>query len=187
MNIGWAQVALSVSFCYGRHRGDGKNAHLNRDAMDKICLNMRECFLLTRSFYRHFTETNYDERVKSGLKLNFNKDDLNQYNPAGFISLGKGTHDFSVSVGRVYWMGPVSSAICVSQCNNLNIFLRSQKGSKKVDHFVVPVGRESASHEERYLVAELLARPPPWGSYWESAAEYFSEKEIVVSESISCE
>ncbi len=46
MNIGWAQVALGESFCYGRHIGDGKDVHMKKDKMDMIYKNMRGCFHL---------------------------------------------------------------------------------------------------------------------------------------------
>ncbi|KAF8325026.1 hypothetical protein F5887DRAFT_1021023 [Amanita rubescens] len=147
MDIGWAQVALDVSFCYGRQKGDGKHAHLKKDQMEKIRQNM---------------QANYDKRVKSGsLKLDFNKDDLNQYDPAGFTSKGEGTTDFSVKLGYLYWMKT------------------PQKDSKDITHFVVPVGKVP-DEPEHYFIAEMTSRLPPWKSYWKSAIEYFSEKEFVV-------
>ena len=63
-------------------------------------------------------------------------------------------------------------------------FSQPQKDSKDIMHFIVPVGKVSDSVDERYFVAEMTSRLPPWKSYWKSAAKYFSEKEFVVSESI---
>lgn len=120
MNIRWAQVALSVTFCYGRARGERKAVHMYEDKMEIIHLNMRECFQRTRSFYRHLTEKNYEQRVESGsLKLNFNKDDLNQFDLAGFVSVPEGIDDF---LGYVHWMKSASPAICAC-CTSVTILI----------------------------------------------------------------
>ncbi len=64
------------------------------------------------------------------------------------------------------------------------ISLQYRGHSRYTIHPVVPVGKVPNSLDERYFVAELSAVTPPWKGYWESAAEYFSEKEIVTGESI---